>query len=619
MTEFLDGIKEGAKGEVHDLTVVNFDGMELQKLVADRERWAERLRKLEGNRGTISKEIWSKLQKEYDRKLKARENALLSVLDRMRKNLQGMEKLKATIEGELPDLDKRLEELNLRFDLGDFNQEFYDYVKGELDFQLEVKRKKIEVLARNASFYKKAISIADAPVGASGEGESGNGEAPESDGCGMGGGSSGGSLSHLPGSAPSYSLPESADAEDEAPPSGARLVTIPPEEADGFDEEQEEADFEVDAEDAIESDVEPPPSEVSSGSTGEESTSSDSASDSIDDGQPEAAERAWGVDATMRDAGGDGLETASAGFASREAPTDEIGDAEDETEGPAAVESGERASVESSEPLAIEIGDDDEPDDEFEEEVEIVEELEEEYEEDLEIEDEAASPAGEDVEELDFPEEGEEIVIDDEEEGIPLTAEISHLGPTPALASRNADPERLQAGIDAMSEISNVFNRGAEADPEREEAKKILEEVNLEELERAVEGIEDDVDDEELQGIARDVSVQRGTDGGTPPPAVLEVVEGANLGKVFPLNRTSAVTSIGKAPDNTVALPEDRALSRYHAKIIYRNSKFSIMDLDSTNGTGVNGEAITEADIDDEDEVIMGSSRYIFRLTGGCS
>ena len=67
-----------------------------------------------------------------------------------------------------------------------------------------------------------------------------------------------------------------------------------------------------------------------------------------------------------------------------------------------------------------------------------------------------------------------------------------------------------------MTEISTVFARGAESDPEREEAKKILEEVNLEELERAVEGIEGDDDDEELRGFARDVSGSRG-EGASPP------------------------------------------------------------------------------------------------------
>ena len=46
MTEFLDGVRDGAKGEVHDLTTVNFDAMELSKLLVDRNGWAARLAKL---------------------------------------------------------------------------------------------------------------------------------------------------------------------------------------------------------------------------------------------------------------------------------------------------------------------------------------------------------------------------------------------------------------------------------------------------------------------------------------------------------------------------------------------------------------------------------------------
>ena len=61
--------------------------------------------------------------------------------------------------------------------------------------------------------------------------------------------------------------------------------------------------------------------------------------------------------------------------------------------------------------------------------------------------------------------------------------------------------------------------------------------------------------------------------------------------------------------------PITTAVDAATGKIIYRQNKFVILDLDSTNGTGVNGEAVTEADLHDEDEIIMGGSRYIFRIT----
>ncbi|HYN88848.1 MAG TPA: FHA domain-containing protein, partial [Ardenticatenaceae bacterium] len=52
------------------------------------------------------------------------------------------------------------------------------------------------------------------------------------------------------------------------------------------------------------------------------------------------------------------------------------------------------------------------------------------------------------------------------------------------------------------------------------------------------------------------------------------------------------LTAIGRWPDNDVVLP-DRTVSRHHAQIRKVGTQFLLEDLESTNGTFVNGERIT--------------------------
>lgn len=60
-------------------------------------------------------------------------------------------------------------------------------------------------------------------------------------------------------------------------------------------------------------------------------------------------------------------------------------------------------------------------------------------------------------------------------------------------------------------------------------------------------------------------------------------------GEAFPL---LPVTSIGRAPTNTIHLPDETA-SLEHALISQRNGKWWLEDLESRNGTRLNGLAVT--------------------------
>ena len=53
-------------------------------------------------------------------------------------------------------------------------------------------------------------------------------------------------------------------------------------------------------------------------------------------------------------------------------------------------------------------------------------------------------------------------------------------------------------------------------------------------------------------------------------------------------------TTVGRVSDNTFEIPES-SVSSYHAEILLRGNDVIVRDLDSTNGTFINGEKVTEA------------------------
>jgi DNA-binding CsgD family transcriptional regulator len=72
--------------------------------------------------------------------------------------------------------------------------------------------------------------------------------------------------------------------------------------------------------------------------------------------------------------------------------------------------------------------------------------------------------------------------------------------------------------------------------------------------------------------------------------------------------------TVGSDPSNDLALPADATLSRLHAVFVHYPSGWCVRDLDSRNGTFVNGERIRlERPLRHGDEVRIGSSRLRYR------
>jgi hypothetical protein len=79
-----------------------------------------------------------------------------------------------------------------------------------------------------------------------------------------------------------------------------------------------------------------------------------------------------------------------------------------------------------------------------------------------------------------------------------------------------------------------------------------------------------------------------------------------------PIPVESTTVNIGRGLSNDVIL-EDTRVSRHHAQLRYKNRRFWITDLGSTNGTFVNGERISETVLRDGDVVSLGGLELTFR------
>ncbi len=97
--------------------------------------------------------------------------------------------------------------------------------------------------------------------------------------------------------------------------------------------------------------------------------------------------------------------------------------------------------------------------------------------------------------------------------------------------------------------------------------------------------------------------------GKTLPALTFQVLEGIDKGRVF--RELCPPVTIGREEGNLLRLNDER-VSRYHAKVQFDNGEIILTDLDSTNGTRVNGTVIQIRRLRAGDRVSVGRSLLLF-------
>jgi hypothetical protein len=91
---------------------------------------------------------------------------------------------------------------------------------------------------------------------------------------------------------------------------------------------------------------------------------------------------------------------------------------------------------------------------------------------------------------------------------------------------------------------------------------------------------------------------------GDVAPKLLRFTSGDAAGETVIIRRP--VVSIGRALDNDVII-DSAEVSRHHARIEARDGQFYILDLDSTNGTAVNGHPANATRLSHGDTISFGT------------
>lgn len=87
------------------------------------------------------------------------------------------------------------------------------------------------------------------------------------------------------------------------------------------------------------------------------------------------------------------------------------------------------------------------------------------------------------------------------------------------------------------------------------------------------------------------------------PRVTIQVLEGLERGRVFAGLETPV--TIGREDDNSIRLNDER-ISRFHAKIQHDGDHLILTDLDSTNGTRVNGHPVQMRILQAGDQIAVG-------------
>ncbi len=127
------------------------------------------------------------------------------------------------------------------------------------------------------------------------------------------------------------------------------------------------------------------------------------------------------------------------------------------------------------------------------------------------------------------------------------------------------------------------------------------------------DGFDEDEYDEgaERTAIVNLADLRRGAALAPRDRHLLVRVHGSQLGQVITLS--SNAYSIGRSPDSDIWL-NDSGMSRRHARLVKSDNAYLVEDLDSANGTFVQGERIKNKKLRDGDNIQLGSG-VVFRYS----
>src|SRR5688500_14680944 len=97
---------------------------------------------------------------------------------------------------------------------------------------------------------------------------------------------------------------------------------------------------------------------------------------------------------------------------------------------------------------------------------------------------------------------------------------------------------------------------------------------------------------------------------GAPAPYLIVITSpsSSSVGRMYRVTKDEVILGRGIQSD---ILVDDDGVSRYHSKIVLRGDKRWLVDLDSTNGTFLNGAKVKEQALGEGDKIQMGRATVL--------
>lgn len=158
-------------------------------------------------------------------------------------------------------------------------------------------------------------------------------------------------------------------------------------------------------------------------------------------------------------------------------------------------------------------------------------------------------------------------------------------------------PAEVIENFEVLDEPEEIIEEPEEIAEEFEE--EIIEEI-VEEAEEVIEEPEEEIIEEPEEEIDN-----------TPKARI--TFAGTNNSDFIMHEFTDSIT-IGRRDTNDIVI-SNSAVSGVHCRITFEDGKVYLTDLDSTNGTLVNGEPVVNTEINSGDLIILGQNQYRLTIT----
>lgn len=134
---------------------------ELRELETQRSDITTKLAKIEEKKEMVSNEVYEKVKGEYENKLKHIDADMSEHVDLIKEELTNIQDEETKMQSEEKDINLQIEEIELRYSIGEYNEESYTEQSEEKKEALDTTRTNLENLGKRKKWLKDFVQIKD--------------------------------------------------------------------------------------------------------------------------------------------------------------------------------------------------------------------------------------------------------------------------------------------------------------------------------------------------------------------------------------------------------------------------------------------------------------------------